>query len=201
MQSAATTVRPATPADVPPLTRMLARAFFDDPVAVWTCRSDAQRAPLLEGMYRTRLQHMLAQQEVWTTPEHSSAALWAAPGQWQTGFRQDAALLPYLLHPHILLRLPLLTSGLSAIRRRHPPTPHWYLSLLGTDPDAQGRGLGSALLEQRLKKCDSEGAGAYLESSKQRNVDFYARHGFRLTGELRLPRGPKLWVMWREPRR
>jgi hypothetical protein len=50
-----------------------------------------------------------------------------------------------------------------------------------------------------LERCDRDGIGAYLESSKPRNLDFYARFGFRSTGELSLPYGPKMWPMWREP--
>jgi hypothetical protein len=42
------------------------------------------------------------------------------------------------------------------------------------------------------------GVGAYLESSKQSNVDYYARFGFRVTREVRLPRGPRMWLMWRD---
>jgi ribosomal protein S18 acetylase RimI-like enzyme len=91
--------------------------------------------------------------------------------------------------------------GLLGAQRLHPEDPpHWYLAILGTDPSAQGRGLGSAMMGPILEGCDREGLGAYLESSKERNVDFYARHGFRVTGERRLPRGPRLWPMWRDPR-
>jgi hypothetical protein len=56
------------------------------------------------------------------------------------------------------------------------------------------------MLRPVLEQCDSDGVAAYLESSKERNIDFYARHGFRVTRELRLPRGPRVWPMWREPR-
>ncbi|MHB1538359.1 MAG: GNAT family N-acetyltransferase [Solirubrobacteraceae bacterium] len=75
----------------------------------------------------------------------------------------------------------------------------WYLAVLGTDPESQGRGLGSGALTPVLRGCDADGVCAYLESSKERNIDFYARHGFRVRRELQLPRGPKLWAMWREP--
>jgi ribosomal protein S18 acetylase RimI-like enzyme len=87
------------------------------------------------------------------------------------------------------------------IERHHPVLPHYYLSVIGTDPDQQGGGIGSALLAPVLSRCDSEGVAAYLESSKESNVGFYARHGFTVTDKVELPDGPPLWFMWREPRR
>ena len=73
------------------------------------------------------------------------------------------------------------------IERAHPRDPHYYLAVLGTDPDEQGRGIGSALIQPVLETCDRDEVPAYLESSKERNIDFYARHGFRVTDELVLP--------------
>ncbi|MFD0534677.1 GNAT family N-acetyltransferase [Actinomadura luteofluorescens] len=68
---------------------------------------------------------------------------------------------------------------------------------------AQGNGLGAALLRSRLDRCDTEGLPAYLESSKERNVPYYERFGFRVTRELPLPgKGcPPVWLMWRDPGR
>ena len=188
-------------ADVPSLARMLGRAFFDDPLAVWACRSAALRPGVLESIHRARLRQLLAHGEIWITSESSSAALWAPPGRLRTTLLQNVCLARGFLHPHLLMRLPMLALGLTKIQRRRPHGPrHWYLSLLGTDPDAQGHGHGSAVLQPVLEMCDGDGVGAYLESSHERNLDFYARHGFRVTGELRLPRGPRVWTMWREPR-
>ena len=191
----------ATEADVPSLARALARAFFDDPVATWACRPAALRPATLEAFHATRLRHLLRHEEVWTTPGLDSAALWAPPKRWRTTPREDLEFARCLLHPRLVARLPLITAGLLGVERRHPrQPPHWYLAVLGTDPDAQGRGLGSSVLAPVLARCDADGVGAYLESSKERNIDFYARHGFRVTAELRLPRGPKMWAMWRDPR-
>ncbi len=192
-------LRRATATDVPELARMLARAFLDDPVAVWSCRAAALRAVVLERFQAARLRQLLSEGEVWTTPELSCAALWAVPGRWKTSAREDAELARCLLHPRLIGRAPMVAIGLPGVERKHPrQPPHWYLSVLGTEPSAQGRGLGSAVLGPILEQCDADGIGAYLESSKERNIDFYARHGFRVIGELRLPRGPRVWGMWRE---
>ena len=195
------TVVKATRRDVPALAGMLARAFLDDPVAGWACRPEALRPGMLERFHGARLRHLLAHEEVWSTPDLSCAALWAPPQRWKTTAREDLELARCLLHPRLMVRMPLVVTGLLGMERRHPrEVPHWYLATLGTDPSEQGQGLGSAVLEPVLARCDEDGVGAYLESSKERNIDFYARHGFRVTGELRLPRGPSVWPMWRDPR-
>ena len=200
-------VRLASEADIPALARMLARSFADDPVARWSCRSPALLPQTLERFHAARLRQLIGHRAVWTTPALESAAVWAPPKRWRTTLRDDlqlarAHLRPRILaHPRTLLSVPLVASGLLGVERRHPPAPaHWYLAVLGTDPQAQGRGLGSAVLGPILQGCDEDEIGAYLESSKERNIDFYARHGFRVTAELRLPRGPRVWAMWREPR-
>ncbi len=200
MSIATPTIRHATAADVPALTRMLARAFLDDPVAVWACPPLQPRQRMLEGMYAQRLRQMLAYEGVWTAHDRSSAALWTPPDGPQGTLLQKLALVRCLMHPSIVVRLPLLALGLGGVQRhRAQKASHWYLSLLGTDPLARGRGLGSAALQPVLERCDRDGVGAYLESSKERNIDFYARHGFRVTEELQLPWGPRMWPMWREP--
>jgi ribosomal protein S18 acetylase RimI-like enzyme len=194
-------VRRATPADVPKLAKTLSRAFLDDPVARWSCRPDRLRPRMLERFHAIRLRQLLAEQEVWTTDTLTCAALWAPPKRWGTTPRQDLEMGVPLLHPRLLHRLPLIVSEMARLERSHPhDPPHWYLAILGTDPSAQGQGHGSATLGPVLEQCDRDSLGAYLESSKESNIAFYTRHGFRVTGELRLPRGPRLWPMWRDPR-
>jgi ribosomal protein S18 acetylase RimI-like enzyme len=193
-------IRRATSADVPALAAMLARAFLDDPVASWAWRPDRPRLAALERFHGVRLRQLLVGEEVWTTDELTCAALWAPPGRWHSTLRETAELVPSFLHPRLFARMPMVALGWEKLERAHPRTPqHVYLALLGTEPEAQGRGLGSAVLAPVLQQCDSDGVGAYLESSKERNIDFYARHGFRVTGEIHLLRGPTMWKMWRDP--
>lgn len=199
-------VRLATAADVPQLSRALARAFQDDPVAKWSCPVDTLRPHVLERFHRARLNQLLKRGEVWTTDDRMSAALWTGPGDWRTTVAEDVALAAAiyqrrsLMHPSVLARSPMVGIGLTNVERKHPDSPpHWYLAVVGTDPDAQGRGLGGAVLSPILDQCDRDGVAAYLESSKEQNLAYYARHGFRVMKEHRLPRGPKVWAMWRDP--
>jgi ribosomal protein S18 acetylase RimI-like enzyme len=194
--------RRAEPGELPELARMLARAFHEDPVAGWSCRPDHLRPRVLERLFGMRLRDLYPRGEIWTDEDLRSVAVWAAPDQWHTTMRQDAAYASCLLHPRLMLRMPMVVTGLLRAQNLHPSEPpHWYLAILGTDPSAQGNGLGSSMMGPILEGCDRDGVGAYLESSKEQNLAFYARHGFRVTAERDLPRGPRLWPMWREPRR
>ncbi len=190
-------VRLARREDFRPLAAMLARAFHDDPVTAWFYPNQRRRMARAQRFFGIRLRQLAEQELIFTTDDHSGAALWAQPGRWREDLRQSLMLLPMLpvLLPHIVRS----TRAVREIERRHPVLPHYYLSVLGTEPQQQGGGIGSALLAPVLHRCDVEGLGAYLESSKQSNVDFYCRHGFVVTDRVDLPQGPALWFMWRNP--
>jgi len=192
----AASVRRAGPADIAALSSAIARAFYDDPVLSWTFPDDQRRLAQAEAFFSLRLRAMVPDGEVYTVEDQSAGALWAPPDRWKVGFL-DSLRLVRLLPWHGLGRT---IRGFTAIEAAHPKTPpHYYLAVLGTEPAAQGRGLGSALLAPVLADCDELGIGAYLESSKETNIAFYARHGFRVTGEVDLPDGPRVWLMWRDP--
>ena len=82
----------------------------------------------------------------------------------------------------------------------HSTFDHWYLPLAGVDPPAQGRGLGSSLINHTLETCDRQGLPAYLEATAPRNRDMYARHGFDEIGVIQEGDSPPLWRMLRQPR-
>jgi ribosomal protein S18 acetylase RimI-like enzyme len=81
-----------------------------------------------------------------------------------------------------------------------PAEPHWHLQLVGTLPERQGLGLGSALTTHLLAGADQRRELAYLEATTLRSRALYERHGFERQGTITLPDGPTLWQMWRSPR-
>lgn len=192
-------VRRARREDFRPLAAMLARAFYDDPVTAWFYPNPARRLARTRRFFAIRMRQLADQELIFTTPDHAGAALWTQPGRWREDLRQSLMLLPML--PVLLPRIVRSTRAVREIERRHPVVPHYYLSVLGTEPQQQGEGIGTALLAPVLHRCDRDGVAAYLESSKESNVGFYVRHGFTMTQRIDLPDGPPLWFMWREPAR
>jgi GNAT superfamily N-acetyltransferase len=73
--------------------------------------------------------------------------------------------------------------------------------MIGVVPDKQGNGYGSALLRHALERCDSDDKLAYLESSSDKNIPLYERHGFEVLGTIQVGSSPPLFPMLRRPRR
>jgi ribosomal protein S18 acetylase RimI-like enzyme len=194
------TVRRATPADVDAMAAQLAATFDDDPVIRHIFRNTARRPAALRRYFATQMRaDYLPFGGCYTTEGYTGAAIWAPAGKpLLTGAKAIATMLPVL--PYVAAHLSTTLRLLALVEGMHPHEPHWYLATLGTDVAHQGQGVGGALLAPVLAHCDREGLPAYLESSKERNVPFYRRHGFEVVKEVTLPgNGPPIWTMWRDP--
>jgi GNAT superfamily N-acetyltransferase len=191
-------VRTAHAAEVDRLAAMLARAFDDDPV-MHHMIAPRKRELYARRFFAWQMRRLLADEQVHVAGDALGAAIWALPHNWRES-PADALRLAVSMFPAVALRLPSVVASVAMFERKHPREPHMYLGVLGTEPSAQGRGVGSAAISAGLAFADAEGLPAYLESSKERNLDFYARFGFKVLDELPLPGGgPPIWPMWREP--
>jgi GNAT superfamily N-acetyltransferase len=183
-------------------TAALAEAFMDDPVAIWATPRDRHRPGALRRFFGAVYDTHVGEETVYVDPEGEGAAIWALPGHWRETPWEQLRTASAFAHPRHWRRVPRILGGVFKAEAAHPDMPeHFYLATLGVAPNRQGEGLGSRLLAPILEICDSDGVPAYLESSKYSNIAFYARHGFRVIGELHLPGGgPTLFPMWRDPR-
>lgn len=189
----------ATPADLPAAGRALAAAFADDPVWSWLVPPKAWSRLAPRWFALVAGQQLRGHGEVLVDGDGLGAAIWASPGHWETKPTDVVRMAPIAARMFGTGLVRALRT-LSFMEKHHPAEPHWYLSLLGTAPAAQGRGIGSALVTDITRRCDENGIPAYLESSKESNIAFYARHGFEVREQVSLPGGPPVWPMWREPR-
>jgi GNAT superfamily N-acetyltransferase len=186
--------RKAAAVDLPDVTDTLALAFYDDPVLTWIIDDGPRRRQLLPAFFSAIAESYLAYNEIYSVDERVSAAVWAPPGA------EDDEELPTVLGEVVEDYAERLFEILGLMEEKHPVEPHYYLFLLGTRPEWQGRGLGSSLMAPVLDTCDRDRAPAYLEATSERNKQLYLRHGFEVTDEIPLPDGPTMWPMWRSPR-
>jgi len=69
------------------------------------------------------------------------------------------------------------------LAEHRPLEPHWYLAVLGVDPEQQGRGLGARLLADFLGRVERAPAPIHLECDREESVRFYLSRGFRVRSE------------------
>jgi GNAT superfamily N-acetyltransferase len=194
-------VRLAVQSDVPQMVETVVEAFFDDPITVWIYPDESTRRPMLAEWYELMLLVGLRAGHTYTAGQNRSLAIWSPPSVSQLfNWERDGEQMGALIRRHLGSRAGAVQQGLLAIETSHPRgLPHFYLSLLGTAPSAQGRGLAGSLLKEVLERCDREEWPAYLETSRIENVRFYEHRGFRVTSTTELANGPQIWFMWRDP--
>lgn len=197
-----TEVRRASHADEKVLTPALAAAFTDDPVFGWLVPFGVpNRRRRLEAVFGSFVRSYLRTgKPVYAAAGGSAVALWSPPGTWRLPLSEILRETPSSLYA-FRTRLPVALQTLNLVESKHPRNPqHWYLGYLGTEPAHQGQGYGAALLRSVLDGCDADGVPAYLESSNERNLTLYKRHGFEIVEQINAPHGgPPIWRMWRDP--
>ena len=180
--------------------RILAEGFHSDPVLGWAFGPVGPRAAKLEAFFAFLAAEVNVPMGT-TFIADGGCACWTPPPGTEAWSEPRSSALGALLHATCdaddLARLGALSTAMDAV---HPNEPHWYLGTLATVPDRQGRGIGSALLRHTLPLVDGGGFPAYLESTNDRNVALYERHGFSVSGRIELPDGPHLTTMWRPPK-
>lgn len=76
------------------------------------------------------------------------------------------------------------------------PAGDWRIEALGVRPSARGKGAGSALVAFALDEVvRRQACGVSLETSDERNVRLYERHGFDVIAYVEAPAGPPIWTM------
>jgi ribosomal protein S18 acetylase RimI-like enzyme len=189
--------RVATEKDLDKVTDILTAAFSTDPLWSWAFPDDRSRATWWRFLVSSALRYPW----VLIADGDAAASVWIPPGGVELT-EEEEGRVEALLQDLTGARTPHVLELLGRFEQSHPrERPHYYLSLLGTDPDHRGKGVGMALLAEGLARVDAEVMPAYLESSNSANDGRYEELGFERVGEFRRPPDDVVAVatMWREP--
>jgi GNAT superfamily N-acetyltransferase len=187
--------RVANGSDLDGLTATLTAAFESDPLWGWAFPDPRDLAVWWRFVIGSALRYPC----VWITGDYAAASVWIPPDGTELTEAEEKRVKA-LLNELIGSRARVVMDLLERFEAAHPTDrPHYYLSLLGTDPVYRGQGLGMALLAANLERMDREGVPAYLESSNPGNNRRYERLGFRWVGEFTTPDGQRtVATMWRD---
>ena len=79
-----------------------------------------------------------------------------------------------------------------------PKVPYYYLVFIGVAPEAQGRGLGRAIIEEIHARVDADktSIGIGLDTENEANVAYYEKFGYKLIDQRNID-GVTVYAMFR----
>jgi ribosomal protein S18 acetylase RimI-like enzyme len=176
-------------ADLPATAALLGRAFYNDPLQVYTLPDPEERVLRSPPLFAAALRYGLLYGEVLTnagTP--AGAAVWLGPDAWditperaaKAGFER----LPEEMGADSTDRFFSALGAVDPYHRAAVPPAHWYLMVIGVAPEAQGTGLARALLQPIFDRADAAGLPCYLETANPANNAFYKHVGFEQVDDV-----------------
>ena len=184
-------------------TTTLERAFSTDPMFTWIFPDPTRRPQSLQRFNRVALEYGLRYGHVTQSDDGMAVAIWIPPGRTLTMggmVRSGILTVPFRIGFRPLARFMGANQIMERIHKKYVPEPHWYLMIVGVDPELQGRGRGTALLKEGLARADQANCPCYLDTSQERNLALYERHGFVIVETAALgDGGPTGWGMRRNP--
>lgn len=181
--------------DLADLGVLLGTAFHDDPISLWLFPDESRRRAVQPAFFQAFATIAVDSGGVIYVRDKIAATVWFASGDDDDG--------------DFMARFDMLTAEeteqfarLAGLMAENHPTrgEHMHLQFIAVHPDHQRTGVGGELLDHNLAILDSQRMPAYLEASSTVSPPLYQRKGFEHIGTPFGP-GPKMYPMWREPRR
>ena len=184
---------------------VMGEAFLNDPMWRYLVPDEARRARVVSLSMNILVRYSLLYGEIYTTPALDGVACWLLPGQTTPIFSRLVRIgirsAPFQLGWTGFRRFISVENYCGEVHKRIVPGKHWYLWGLGVKPSRQGQGIGGMLMQPVLARADSDRLPCYLETTNEKNVPFYEKHGFKVVCEGNVPRHAlHIWAMLREPR-
>jgi GNAT superfamily N-acetyltransferase len=172
--------------DLEEVLSLLVAAFQDTPFHQYIAPDKAERLLFLDASYRHRIVHALGVNDIdlvleggkiigfssWTPPVLPEAAPPSGP-------TMDDVLA--ICSAELRERFAAFITLLASVRDRVIQQPFWGLGPCAVLPAAQGRGVGSVLLREKLKKIEAAQLPCFLATQDKGNVSLYEHFGFQLT--------------------
>ncbi|MFD1049317.1 GNAT family N-acetyltransferase [Kibdelosporangium lantanae] len=195
-------IRQATGDDLKDVGVILGAAFQNDPVSTFLFPDPLRRAAVQPAFFQAFSALALESDgAIYLTEDGMATTVWFASTEADEAEDDDTFMARFdMLADDETERFATLAGWMA---ENHPTRgDHRHLQFIGVHPDLQRAGVGGTLLRHNLAIVDEMGMPAYLEASSALSPPLYQRHGFEHIGTpFGADPGPKMYPMWREPRR
>lgn len=175
---------------------ILTKSFDDNKSVNYVVKQDEKREERIRGLMDYSFDVCNAFGDVWMADDDQACALVLYPDKKRT--TPDAIMWDVKLALSVigLTRVGQVLGRESKIKAFHPKMSFSYLWFIGVRPENQNKGKGSQLLNEIINHSERNNKPIYLETSVDRNLPWYKKHGFEIFNSLELTY--KLYMLRRE---
>lgn len=175
------------------VTDILTRSFIDNKSVNYILKQDEKKEQRIKRLMEYSFNICNLFGDVFISDDKNGCALIVMPDRKKTTLKSILLDIKMALFVIGLSNINKVISRESAISKIHPGKDIYYLWFIGVQPSERGRGVGSQLLNEIIRKAISEGKTICLETSTLKNIPWYEKHGFAIYREMDF--GYKLYCM------
>ena len=172
-------MRIATCADVDLIENILLVSFKNDPHVNWLLEESKNKFKL-KVLIDYVVHQTLRRGEMYLSDDNNAVALWDFERNEKLSFHYIWRNLAFLTQIGIesVVRIVKSEAHVHNNFRKCPRYCHLYM--IGVLPEAQGKGLASALMNPMIQRMKEKSIPVFLETANPRNVDIYKKKGFNI---------------------
>ena len=138
---------------------VLTRAFYDDPYYDYIMPNRNKSREQIHWWMKLLLKYTLKYGDIYYTDDHKAIAMWLGPEKPVVDdikiLSMGLILYPFKIGLRNFMRL-LDIDGQWKKEHKKLDKRHYYLMIIGVEPEFQQKGIGSRLMQVGLKKADDE---------------------------------------------
>jgi ribosomal protein S18 acetylase RimI-like enzyme len=176
-------MRIATLADVDLIKNILLVSFKNDPHVNWLLEESKNKSKL-NILIDYVVHQTLRKGEIYLSDDNNAVALWDFERNEKLSFHYIWRNLAFLIQIGIksVVRIVKSEAYVHNNFRKYPRFCHLYM--IGVLPEAQGKGLASALMNPMIQSMKEKSIPLFLETANPRNVEIYKKKGFKIFQNL-----------------
>ena len=179
---------------------VLSRAFYNDPYYRFIMPNDKKRMAQIHWWMKILLSYTWIYGSIYYTNDKKSVAMWLGP---EKPIVNDVIILsmglimyPFKIGIRNFFRLLDLSEQWGKEHKKLDKR-HYYLMVIGVEPEFQQQGIGSRLMQVGLEKADNEKHECFLETVTPEDVRFYEKHNFEVLLNKGFAETKQYWLMKR----